>query len=379
MFIENQDKNNIKEYYDLLKIMGSLSRLYSDNNFPYIDYRVAENLFCMCLKAKNLSRSDCSADATKNDIGIGIKTFLNTQSNSSLQKIAEFNSKRNEYAILSPSNLIRKVSILRNERIEVTKRLHGLNSILYHCVIRDEGKIYIVENNMDSININNLYIIKSSRKSNNTINFTDGKNEYNFNLSKSVLSKRFNTSDIIQTIYINILDEPYRLLKNLLYNDICINLEPLKLNNPYIYLPLYSEKKGIKYVPTKSGLNQWSASGRTRNENEVYIPIPIAVHRKSPDFFPSINEPFNLILPDGKILSAKVCQDNSKALMSNPNSELGLWLLRHILQVKVNELVTYEMLESLGIDSVIITKKNKSNYTIDFTSTGKYQQYISST
>lgn len=53
---------------------------------------------------------------------------------------------------------------------------------------------------------------------------------------------------------------------------------------------------------------------------------------------------FNLITPDGKILNAKVCQEHSKALMSNPNSTLANWLLRQLLNLKEGEIATKERL-----------------------------------
>ena len=57
-------------------------------------------------------------------------------------------------------------------------------------------------------------------------------------------------------------------------------------------------------------------------------------YKRFPRFFPPRDTPFDLILPDGKILNAKVCQDNSKALMTNPNLALGDWLLRNVLNLK---------------------------------------------
>lgn len=41
---------------------------------------------------------------------------------------------------------------------------------------------------------------------------------------------------------------------------------------PALIVPLYSEnKKNGRFVAERSGLNQWNAKGRARNENEVYI------------------------------------------------------------------------------------------------------------
>lgn len=52
-----------QDYLDLLRIMSSLSGLFSDNDVPYLYYRNAENLFCYALKAQNLSRDDSAFDA----------------------------------------------------------------------------------------------------------------------------------------------------------------------------------------------------------------------------------------------------------------------------------------------------------------------------
>ena len=42
----------------------------------------------------------------------------------------------------------------------------------------------------------------------------------------------------------------------------------------------------------------------------------------------------NKQIPTGEIFSAKLCQENSKALMTNPNKALSDWLLRKVLQLK---------------------------------------------
>lgn len=137
----------------------------------------------------------------------------------------------------------------------------------------------------------------------------------------------------------------------------------LKLGEDFVILKLFSEKRNE--VPSKSGLNQWNAGGRNRDFDEVYIPIPSLIHKNYPDFFPSREIPFTLHLPDGSKMSAKICQDNGKALMSNPNKELGKWLLRKILKLKEGELLTMEKLEQAGFDSVIVFKIDSFNFKID--------------
>ena len=76
MFYDLQPEKLRKQYKEMLKIMGQLSNLFSENECPYLAYRAHENIFCKYLEAENLARSDCSADAKKGNIGIGLKTWM---------------------------------------------------------------------------------------------------------------------------------------------------------------------------------------------------------------------------------------------------------------------------------------------------------------
>ncbi len=58
MFLKSQEKNKIEYYKEMLQVIGSLSRLFSESTEPYIQYRIAENLFCKAFDAENLSRTD---------------------------------------------------------------------------------------------------------------------------------------------------------------------------------------------------------------------------------------------------------------------------------------------------------------------------------
>lgn len=128
-------------------------------------------------------------------------------------------------------------------------------------------------------------------------------------------------------------------------------------------------------MPEKSGLNQWNANGRKRKYNEVYIPIPIFIRKNFKGFFPSRDKTFDLLLPDGKRLNAKICQDGGKALMTNPNTDLGEWILRQVMNLNEGEILTYARLEELGIDSVVIYKEENNMYSIDFTKIGSYDEF----
>ena len=85
-FITAWDTN--AEYFEALKILASLSGLFADSTIPYLDYRLAENVFCRYFNAENEARSCTAYDAKINAIGIGIKTFI-LKNNQSTEKIAE--------------------------------------------------------------------------------------------------------------------------------------------------------------------------------------------------------------------------------------------------------------------------------------------------
>ena len=61
--------------------------------------------------------------------------------------------------------------------------------------------------------------------------------------------------------------------------------------------------------------------------------------------------------------------------MSNPNKILGEWLLRKVFELEEGTLVTYEMLQRFGIDSVIFTKHGDLEYSVDFSEIGTYEVF----
>lgn len=62
--------------------------------------------------------------------------------------------------------------------------------------------------------------------------------------------------------------------------------------------------------------------------------------------------------------------------MTKPNKALSDWLLRKVLQLDEGELLTYDKLRILGIDSVRITKIDKTNYKIDFAKIGSFNEFV---
>ena len=50
-------------------------------------------------------------------------------------------------------------------------------------------------------------------------------------------------------------------------------------------------------------------------------------------------------------------------------------MLRTVFELPEKTLVTYEMLQKFGIDSVIFTKHGDLDYSVDFAEIGTYEQF----
>ncbi len=373
MFYDIQPEEQKQRYKQMLSIIGKLTRLFSESNCPYLPYRVQENVFCKYFEADNLARSDCSADAKKNRIGVGLKTWMGGDD----QKVAEFDSLRERFCNLQGLELVKKIAEFRNERIRITKNLHGIDEMVYHIVKRVPNSMQILEHAFEAIDIEHIVLIPNRGNGNNTY-FTDGKHTYHFSMSKNTLYMIFDDMILLDSFNVDILDDPYSYLMGLADNFAQFTTpseQPIDTTNK-ICLRLYSTKSnGDKYVFEKSGLNQWNACGRVRDPNEIYIPFPSEDRERNVGFFPPRDQPFDLLLPDGTTISAKICQADGKAIMSNPNKVLGEWLLRKVFELSEGTLLTYQMLEVFGIDCVIFTKLDELKYSIDFAEIGTYERF----
>lgn len=217
--------------------------------------------------------------------------------------------------------------------------------------------------------------LRPSRRA-HIIKFTDGNFLYHFHMTKNTLYKAFDTTNALDVIEIpagidgKLLGEA---LKEFTVED--EKEADLITTKEYVILPLFSTR--TKEVPEKSGLNQWNAGGRARDYDEVYIPIPKIVHKAKPDFFPARDSHFKLKTQDGREFTAKVCQDNSKALMTTPNKDLGKWLLRDVLGLEYGQIADYDFLKEKGADTVIIYKLSESEYQIALHTVGVFQEEYS--
>lgn len=156
MFYDKQPLDQRIAYKRMLALVGSLTGLFSESDSPYLSYRAHENIFCRYFEAENLARLDCSADAKKGCIGIGLKTWTGQAD----QKIAEFGKLRHTYTGLPVEEIIRKIAFYRNERIRITKKLNGVEELLYHIVKRSPALMEIIECSFDPINIEKIKVLK---------------------------------------------------------------------------------------------------------------------------------------------------------------------------------------------------------------------------
>ncbi len=388
------------EYIEFLKIFGALSGLFKDNQDganarkPYLYYRNHEQLFARVFDVEDLTRKDSAFDALSNwendRVGIGLKTWIHTKDRT-YQKVAEFNKLAPtviEPIIKNgtPEEVIRKVSELRNERIMLDKRLYRTDRDIYHFITRDDDVMNIIETNYDLINIESLELIKSDGK---TYTFKDKLRNYKFYKSKSVLLEEFDASqgEIIKQIPIEQFDDPFELIKM-----ISIPQKPKEITNEEIYLPLYQDKKEGRIVSDCSGVNirhskpKNKGSNTPRPEYEIEVRISKWIHRVFPNFFgldaldetqiknSKLND-FDLILPDSRILRGRIKQANGKSLQTNPQGALGEWILKDVLGLENREVVTWDLLDGLGIDSLKVTKLDDKHFKITVAETGAYEKF----
>lgn len=402
---------DLGKYSELLKAVGSLSSLFSENtDNVYFVSRFIEKLYVYASGAEDLSRLDNSFDALirSSNKGVGVKTFGVSNINSvKSEKVAELtaHASSGEFRNLSHEDLAQKVAKIRNDKITSDSNEYGidLSSSIYHCLIRTQSGALVHEESYPLINLDQIHPTNSSGTKVSSYDtksfpyFTDGQGFYTFNTSKNTLFKKFdiskgNNSPLIELETVeNIFEEIIRWARSRESGAVPApiqNLEylitPKKPIRPFVVLPLYSsEAKGPKVYP-KSGINQWNAGGRKRKFGEAYIPVPSSIHEDNPEFFPSRDTTFQLKLPNGKTVLASICQDGGKALMSNPNDELCEWLFRTIdinfEQTKIQRMAqsipyTFEDLENIGKDSVRVFKNEDGSFEIEFMTVGSYEKF----
>ncbi len=405
---------DIEKYSSLLRAVASMSRLYSDSDKAFIHSRFVEKLYVECAKARDLSRSDMSFDAILGiDKGVGVKTFVadNLEIGKS-EKVAEFtkNASLGDFSGLSHYACAKKASELRNNRIisDANEYAIDIQKSIYHCLVRTSGGALVHEEPYQLVDIRN---IKPTDKKGEEISnfpnakgghvyFTDGISKYRYDVAKNVLYKKFDLFkyknselievDVYEDIFAKILEWTGLSLRNNEVVDVISFGNGLTNDveeSDYVVLPLYAtQNKNKREVQDKSGINQWNAGGRKRKFGESYIPIPKAIHKQCPNFFPPKDVKFNLILPNSKKILVKVCQAGNKALMSDPNTDLCEWVYTMIdgsVDVAKRRFVdqkpyTYADLLRIGKDAVKISKvaNEENTYKLTSMSLGSYEDFI---
>lgn len=398
---------NFDLYSRLLKSVAALSKLYSDSKTPLLHPRFIEKLYVYTSNATDLSRRDMSFDAlTADSAGVGIKTFIaNSIDQLKNEKIAEFttNARMGDFANLCQTRLAIKSAELRNSRVQSDAGEYNidLNKSIYHCLVRLGGRAFVHEEPYSLIKLENIHptdrfgnlIDKFPSANNGHSYFTDGESKYVFNISKNVLYKKFDLSAHKNSSLVNleIIEDIFERISILIKVKDEIYLSNAKTELlpgvDFVVLPLYGTKNKIsKTVYEKSGINQWNAGGRDRVFGEAYIPVPKEIHDLFPDFFPERDVKFKLKLPNGTIISAKICQSNKKALMSDPNTDLCNWIFKmidlyaEVYQKRLQEKnpYSYADLKKIGKDSVKVTKvKNMPyEYEIESMNLDSYEEFI---
>ena len=443
---------DFEKYVRLLKPVASLSYLFTDNSTPYVDSKFVERLYLMASGARDTAGDNSSFDAIAPDlIGVGVKTFCITKTaRNKFEKVAEFTASANAGAFdgLDADQSLRKAIQLRNVRLSSDAIAYGIDvsKAIYHCLLRMEGAAMIHEEPMSLVDESALYPIDSSgavltRTDAKCFGYSDGRNVYKYSKSKNVLFKAFPVvipappefgglinlpinRDILHQIMEGGLsgvlpvpvevgvgpvltpgqDDEFAFQYASESSDSHVDDDPgsydtldgetdlqttmiIKRPTDFIILPLYSTRD--QEVPEKSGINQWNAGGRVRSFGEAYIPVPSWIHKSFPGFLPDRDQSFRLRLQDGTVVSAKVCQQGSKALMTDPNDELCRWLYTAIepglSYVRIMERLpqkrpyTYKDLVRVGKDCVKVTKVSGKphQYELTFCRLGDYEKFLS--
>ena len=385
---------NFAVYEKSVKTVGSLSRLFSDNSSPYLSPKFVEKLFVMTSGSKDLATSDKSFDAmTEQRAGVGVKTFTaSSYVSDKSEKVAEFTAHASggEFLGLKNDEIAYKVAEFRNARVLSDSRELKVNleSSFYHCLVRSTGSCMVHEEPYRLIDLSNFKMLTSNSEPGNP-RFTDGQHNYSFNKAKNTLYRKFEIGRFTnsQVINVEILEDVFDLLtsgKLQLASHGMASTED-GVNTDFIVLPLYSSRTGK--VEARSGINQWNAGGRPRQFGEGYVPHPVEVRERFPNFFPPKGATFTLRLTTGEEMPAKVCQENGKAVMSNPNTSLNNWLYNQIddspevSMERFREKRPYTMkdLIRVGKDSVKFTCLDRANKVYELTSMslGSYEKFIS--
>lgn len=404
------------EYISYIEMYGALSAMFnqksSETGAPYLNSKYQETVYARSFDAEEVdfgnTPHDMKSKINGNNIGIGIKTWLNSKP--SYQKVMQLKSYKNEIDLVKNDKdaLANKLATIKNRKLKMDYNRLGLSESgnIYHYITRDRGEVSIQETAYPLVDIDKVEPVNLTSTS---FEFRDEFKKYKYTFGDSQIWMMFGEQDdstLIKSIKIDIMDDPFSFLKRAFQvkhdSEIIIpgfGSSKSKKETDTVYLPLYSYRYGK--VGEKSGLNAWNGAPKSpksnipRPEAEVYIPIPKKFLEMKPRWFnPNIdfldykkyksetgknNYAFTLHLPDGKTYPALVGQQEFKALETNPQSALGKWLLYNVLNLSKGELVTNDTLRKAGFDSVKLWHKKIDDYEniwIDFAPIGSFERFM---
>lgn len=403
-------------YIKYLKAYGGLTGLFQQkeaSNIPYLDSKFQETVYGRVFHSQNADIGNTPHDIVSiinnKRVGIGLKTWMNSKP--SYQKVMQLKAYKAEIDAVGNDAYEKayKISEIKNSRLRQDYERLGLDSgrNIYHYVTRDEGKFSIFETSYPEVDIRKIHNVRSGYKS---IEWSDDIKDYKYTYGDSQIWMKFSpdSSDTIKQAEFTVEMErdPFTLLLRMYDKiDSVTSFVDNSVDFVVAYLPLYSYRSGE--VEEKSGLNAWNGaskakdSGRPRPLGEVYVPVPMEFHRRTPDFFcPNIFEniklkkpvEFDIVLPNGVVMPGRLTGDNLKNFQSGSNdpdkrkpdgsrwgqSDLGNWLLVDVLGLHDRELVTRDWLNKRGVDSIKLWRKTDdySQIYLDFATTGSFERYM---
>lgn len=110
-------------------------------------------------------------------------------------------------------------------------------------------------------------------------------------------------------------------------------------------------------VPEKSGLNWWNGSGRTRDPNEAYLPLRAAKRDEARRVFGELRAdlPFRAVGHDGRRIDMQLEGEGGKNIASQDDKRIfGEWILRDVLELDEEELLTADHLEIWGRSDICL-------------------------
>lgn len=383
-------KDNRQEYLDFLKLFANLTYLFKENReegdeVPYLHYRIHEQLFGRVFNVKDITRKDTALDFVAQfddeNIGIGLKTWVNSNKNYNSQKVAEFDTLSKQYfeKYTDKLELAKEISRRRNTRIRTDEDRYGVSKSIYHYVIREPNLIRIFETKYLPINVDKIELQQGFE---NQLIWKDLESNtvYSWNKSKSTLMQRFDVTsgNEIISLDINMAEDPFELLKKI-FDD--MGLENQEDDGDLI-LPLYLIKQGVASVPNQSGLNKWHRHDdrrKNRTNWDVEIRIPSWVHTEFSGWFFGRNFTeddskltFTLRFPNGRETKASINGSGGKNMQSARSKVLGQWLLKSVFgkedswmkNPNNDDVITFEELHLRGVDSIRLSKVRGIDDTI---------------